>query len=43
METISIPHSNSFGEIRIQKCTCGKKQKVILSSTGECVDIKTRK
>ena len=42
METISIPHSNSKGEIWIQKCMCGKEEEVLFNYKGECLRIKPK-
>lgn len=35
-ETIDIPASNEKGEIWIQKCDCGQKQKVLFDGKGRC-------
>jgi hypothetical protein len=40
METTNIPHSNSRGEIWIQKCKCGKEQEVLFNHKGNCLRIK---
>ena len=42
METISTPHSNSKGEIWIQKCMCGKEEEVLFNHKGECLRIKPK-
>lgn len=39
-KTIEIPVSNEKGEIWIQECKCGKKQKVLFDDKGKCRDIK---
>ena len=39
-KTIEIPSSNKKGEIWIQECKCGKKQRVLFDDKGRCRDIK---
>lgn len=38
-KTIEVPHSNEKGEIWIQKCQCGQKQKVLFDAKGNCKSI----
>lgn len=37
---IEIPTSNKKGEIWIQECKCGKKQRVLFDNKGRCRDVK---
>ena len=39
--TIEIPVSNQKGEIWIQECKCGNKQKVLFDDKGICRDIQS--
>ena len=39
-KTIEIPSSNKKGEIWIQECRCGNKQKVIFDSNNICRGIR---
>lgn len=44
MEIIKILNSNSLGEIWIRRCSiCGKKEKVVFDSMGNCLSIRNIK
>lgn len=38
-KTIEVPASNEKGEIWIQECQCGQKQKVLFDGKGNCRSI----
>jgi hypothetical protein len=39
LATIEVPASNEKGEIWIQECQCGQKQKVLFDGGGNCRSI----